>query len=85
MVEEFIASHSELTGAEQDTLGWRDVVEGVFDVVGKDRDALVLFNFLDESSITISAPSRMVLPGRPPRTPSGLAPRTCAVLERPRR
>jgi hypothetical protein len=34
-----------------------DVVEGVFDVVGKDRDALVLFNFLDESSITISAPS----------------------------
>jgi hypothetical protein len=49
VVEEFVAAHSELTGAEQDMLlGWRDVVEGVFDVVGKDRDALVLFNFLDE-------------------------------------
>jgi hypothetical protein len=49
VVEEFVAAHSELSSAEQDMLlGWRDVVEGVFDVVGKDRDALVLHNFLDE-------------------------------------
>jgi len=49
VVEEFVAAHSELTGAEQDMLlGWRDVVESVFDVVGKDRDALILFNLLDE-------------------------------------
>jgi hypothetical protein len=49
VVEEFVAAHSELTGPEREMLlGWRDVVEGVFDVVGKDRDALVLFNFLDE-------------------------------------
>jgi hypothetical protein len=49
MVEVFIAAHPELTGAERDMLlGWRDVVEGIFEVTGKDRDALVLFNFLDE-------------------------------------
>jgi hypothetical protein len=49
VVEAFIAVHPELTDAERDMLlGWRDVVEGIFDVVGKDRDTLVLFNFLDE-------------------------------------
>src|SRR5260370_29171118 len=29
-------------------LSWRDVVEGVFDMTGKESDAVVLFNFLDE-------------------------------------
>jgi hypothetical protein len=29
-------------------LGWRDVVEGIFDITGKDRDAVVLVNLLDE-------------------------------------
>jgi len=49
VVEAFAAAHPELTGAERDMLvGWRDVIEGVFEVTGKDRDALVLFNLLDE-------------------------------------
>jgi len=49
VVEAFTAAHPELTGAERDMLlGWRDVVEGVFDVTGKDGDALVLVNLLDE-------------------------------------
>lgn len=49
VVEAFVAAHPELTGAERDMLlGWRDVVESFFEVTGKDRDALVLFNFLDE-------------------------------------
>jgi hypothetical protein len=49
VVEAFIAAHPELTDAERDMLlGWRDVVEGIFDIAGKDRDALVLFNLLDE-------------------------------------
>ena len=49
MVEAFAAAHPELTDAERDMLlGWRDVIEGVFDITGKDRDALVLFNLLDE-------------------------------------
>jgi hypothetical protein len=49
VVEAFVQAHPELPEAERDMLlGWRDVVEGVFDVVGKDGDALVLFNLLDE-------------------------------------
>ena len=49
VVEAFVAAHPELTEAERDMLlGWRDVVEGMFDVTGKDRDALVLFNLMDE-------------------------------------
>jgi hypothetical protein len=49
VVEAFVAAHHELTGAERDMLlGWQDVVEGIFEVTGKDRDALLLVNFLDE-------------------------------------
>jgi hypothetical protein len=49
VVEEFVAAHPELPEAERDMLlGWRDVVEGVFDVTGKERDALVLVSLLDE-------------------------------------
>jgi hypothetical protein len=49
VVEEFVAAHPELPGAERDMLlGWQDVVEGLFDITGKERDAVVLFNFLDE-------------------------------------
>ena len=49
VVEAFVASHPELSDVERDMLlGWRDVVEGVFEVRGKDGDAVLLFNFLDE-------------------------------------
>jgi hypothetical protein len=49
VVEAFAAAHPELTGAERDMLlGWRDVVESIFEITGKDRDAVVLFNVLDE-------------------------------------
>jgi hypothetical protein len=49
VVEAFVAAHSELPDAERDMLlGWRDVVEGLFEVKGKDRDAVVLVNFVDE-------------------------------------
>jgi hypothetical protein len=49
VVEAFVASHPELSDVERDMLlGWRHVVEGVFEVEGKDRDAVLLFNFLDE-------------------------------------
>ena len=49
VVEAFAAAHPELTDAERDMLlGWRDVVEGIFDIAGKDGDAIVLVNFLDE-------------------------------------
>jgi hypothetical protein len=49
VVEAFVVAHPELPEAERDmVLGWRDVVEGTFDIAGKDGDAVVLFNFLDE-------------------------------------
>jgi hypothetical protein len=49
VVEAFVAAHPELADAERDMLlGWRDVVEGIFEVIGKAGDAVVLSNFLDE-------------------------------------
>jgi hypothetical protein len=58
VVEAFVDAHPELAEADRDMLlGWRDVVEGVFDVTGKERDALILFNLLDE--LTYRARSNM--------------------------
>ncbi len=49
VVEAFVAAHPELTEADRNMLlGWQDVVEGLFEITGKDRDAVLLFNFLDE-------------------------------------
>lgn len=49
VVEAFVAAHPELADAERDMLlGWRDVVEGIFEVTGKASDAVVLSNFIDE-------------------------------------
>jgi len=49
IVEAFVAAHPELTDADRDMLlGWRDVVEGMFEVTRKDRDAMILFNVVDE-------------------------------------
>jgi hypothetical protein len=58
VVEEFVSAHRELAEAEKDMLlGWRDAVEGTFEVTAKERDAVVLFNFLDE--LTYRARSNM--------------------------
>ena len=49
VVEEFVLAHPELSGEDRDLLlSWRDVVEGMFEVAGKERDTVVLFNVLDE-------------------------------------
>src|ERR1039457_3147180 len=65
VVEAFAAAHPELTAAERDMLlGWQDVIEGVFGLVGKDGDALMLVNFLDE--LTYRARSNL---GRRPFEP----------------
>ena len=65
VVEAFVAAHPELTDAERDMLlGWQDVIEGVFDIAGKDGDALILVNFLDE--LTYRARSNL---GRRPFKP----------------
>ena len=49
IVEQFVASRPDLPEVERDlVLGWRDVVEGVFEVVGREGDAVVVVNLIDE-------------------------------------
>jgi hypothetical protein len=49
VVEEFVAAHPELPDAERGMLlRWQELVEGMFEVKGKERDAVMLVNVLDE-------------------------------------
>ena len=49
VVERFVASRPDLPKHERELLlGWRDVVEGIFEVRGRDGDALVVENLVDE-------------------------------------
>jgi hypothetical protein len=49
VVEHFLASRPDLPEHERELLlGWRDVVEGIFEVHGRDGDALVTENLVDE-------------------------------------
>jgi len=58
VVEEFVAARPDLPEPELTMLlGWQDVVEGVFEVVRRERDAVVLENLVDE--LTYRARSNM--------------------------
>jgi len=49
VVEAFISAHPELAEADrQMLLGWRDVVEGVFEIRERDREAIIAVNLIDE-------------------------------------
>jgi hypothetical protein len=49
VVEEFVAARTDLPDAEgRLLLGWRDVVEGVFEIGKRDGPALLVFNLIDE-------------------------------------
>ena len=49
MVNRFLASRPDLTAADRELLrGWRDPVEGIFEIRSKDRDSLLLLNLLDD-------------------------------------
>lgn len=49
VVEEFVAVRNDLQDAERGLLlGWRDVVEGVFEIGRRDGPALLVFNLIDE-------------------------------------
>lgn len=49
VVEHFVAARPDLATREQDMLlGWRDVVEGIFEIGRRDGDALVAVNLIDE-------------------------------------
>lgn len=48
-VEQYVDAHPKLPAADRELLlGWRDVVEGIFEVNERDGDALLIFNLLDE-------------------------------------
>jgi len=49
VVETFVSAHPELTEADrQMLLGWRDVVEGVFEIRERDGEAIITINLIDE-------------------------------------
>jgi hypothetical protein len=49
VVERFVADHPALPEEERAMLlGWRDIVEGIFEVKRRDGEALVVVNLLDE-------------------------------------
>jgi hypothetical protein len=58
LVEHFLDARPDITGADRELLlGWLNVVEGLFEVKGRDGEALVLFNLIDE--LTYRARSNM--------------------------
>jgi hypothetical protein len=49
VLDQFLASRSDLSAADRDMVrGWHDPVEGLFEIRGKDRTAIVLLNLLDD-------------------------------------
>ncbi|MFE5589265.1 hypothetical protein [Streptomyces sp. NPDC056549] len=49
VVDRFVAGRKDLTTADREMLlGWRDPVEGVFEIRRKDGDAVVLLNLVDD-------------------------------------
>ena len=48
-METFVSAHPELAEADRQLLlGWRDVVEGVFEIRERDREAIITVNLIDE-------------------------------------
>ncbi len=49
VVDRFVAGRRDLTGTDRELLlGWREPVEGIFEVRRKDGDAVVLLNLVDD-------------------------------------
>ncbi|MEU9620574.1 MULTISPECIES: hypothetical protein [unclassified Streptomyces] len=49
VVDRFVAGRKDLTAADREMLlGWRDPVEGIFEIQRKDGDAVVLLNLVDD-------------------------------------
>ena len=49
VVDRFVASRPDLTKTDREmVLGWRDPVEGIFEVLRMDGDAVILLNLLDD-------------------------------------
>ena len=49
VLDQFLAGWPDLTAADREMLcGWRDLVEGIFEIRRKDGDSLLLLNLLDD-------------------------------------
>ncbi|WP_406171347.1 hypothetical protein [Streptomyces sp. NBC_00996] len=49
VVDRFVAGRKDLTAVDRETLlGWRDPVEGIFEIQRKEKDAVVLLNLVDD-------------------------------------
>ncbi len=49
VVDRFVASRPDLTAADREMLlGWRDPVEGIFEILRKEGDAVILLNLVDD-------------------------------------
>jgi len=49
VVDRFVATRPDLDAADREMLlGWRDPVEGIFEIRSKDGDAIILLNLLDD-------------------------------------
>jgi hypothetical protein len=49
VLDQFLASWPDLSGADREMLrGWRDPVDGIFEIRGKDGDSLILMNLVDD-------------------------------------
>jgi hypothetical protein len=49
VVDLFVASRPDLDAADREMLlGWRDPVEGIFEIRSKDGDAITLLNLIDD-------------------------------------
>ncbi|MBC2900634.1 hypothetical protein [Streptomyces cupreus] len=49
VVDRFVAGRTDLTAVDRDMLlGWRDPVEGIFEIQRKEKDAIVLLNLVDD-------------------------------------
>jgi hypothetical protein len=49
VLDQFLAGWPDLSAADREMLrGWRDPVDGIFEIRGKDRDSLILLNLVDD-------------------------------------
>jgi hypothetical protein len=49
VLDQFLASWPDLNAADRDLLrGWRDPVDGIFEIRGRDGDSLILLNLVDD-------------------------------------
>jgi hypothetical protein len=49
VLDQFMSSWPDLSGADREMLrGWRDPVDGIFEIRGKDGDSLILMNLVDD-------------------------------------